>query len=217
MSNPALKRDWLTAGFRPLPASPLAPRWASKMRFINHLWFTTLLLAFAGPVFAQDGILISCADSPKDAVLSLPEPLNHWGSVYCTKYGHSVAAKERWIWSFPGAFAPVHLPAQMVREQPKEVGNAAYFKQVELQPLVGTLADDAVKKINESLGTRPDSPVANAYRLTLTNQDGKSHVVLFVQTADEEKAGKGMWAFWCGEGCKDGMPFMLLNYEGTGK
>lgn len=28
MSNPALKRDWLTAGFRPLPASPLAPRWA---------------------------------------------------------------------------------------------------------------------------------------------------------------------------------------------
>ena len=26
LSNPALKRDWLTAGFRPLPASPLAPR-----------------------------------------------------------------------------------------------------------------------------------------------------------------------------------------------
>ncbi|MFA6041142.1 MAG: hypothetical protein WC733_06545 [Methylophilus sp.] len=187
------------------------------MRFINYLWFMALLLAFARPVFAQDGILISCADSPKEAVLSLPEPLNHWGSIYCTQYGHTVAAKERWIWSFPGALAPVHLPAQMVHEQPKEVGNTAYFKQVDLQPLVGIAADDAAKKINESLRTRSDSPVANAYRLTLTNQDGKSHVVLLVQTADEVKADKGLWAFWCDEDCKDGMPFMLLNYEGAGK
>jgi hypothetical protein len=33
LANPALKRDWLTAGFRPLPASPLAPRYASLRRF----------------------------------------------------------------------------------------------------------------------------------------------------------------------------------------
>ena len=192
-------------------------RWASKMRFINHLLFTTLLLVFSGLVVAQDGILISCADSPKDAVLTLPAPLNHWGSVYCTKYGHAVAAKERWIWSFPGAFSPVHLPAQMVRQNPKEVGNAAYFKLISLEPLVGSAADDAAARINETLGTRSDSPVAVAYRLTLQNQDSGSHVVLFVQTVEEVKEGKGLWGLWCNESCKDGMPFMLLNYEGVGK
>ena len=121
------------------------------MRFINHLWFALLLLAFTGRAFAHDAILISCAGSPKDAVLTLPEPLSHWGSVYCTKYGHSVAAKERWIWSFPGAFAPVHLPAQMVRENPKEVGNSAYFKQIRLQPLTGTDADAPPRKSMEHL------------------------------------------------------------------
>jgi hypothetical protein len=187
------------------------------MIFITRLWFTTLSLAFSGLACAQDGILISCADSPQDAVLTLPDPLTSWGSVYCTKYGHSVAAKERWIWSFPGAFAPVHLPAQMVRENPKEVGNTAYFKQISLEPLASTAADDAVAKINGTLGTRADSPVANAYKLTLKNQDGKSHVVLFVQTVAEVKAGRGLWGLWCDESCKGGSPFMLLNYEGAGK
>lgn len=191
--------------------------WAPRMRFINHLLFTTLLLAFSGQSVAQDDILISCADSPKDAVLSLPAPLSHWGSVYCTKYGHAVAAKERWLWSFPGAFAPVHLPAQMVRRNPKELGNAAYFKQVNLETLLGNAADDAAAKINETLGARSDSPVAGAYRLTLQNQDGESHVVLFVQTVEEVKNGKGLWGLWCNESCKDGLPFMLLNYEGVGK
>jgi hypothetical protein len=187
------------------------------MRFLNPLFFATLLLVFAWQAFAQGDILLSCADAPKDAVLQLPAPLDQWGGIYCTKYGHSLTAKERWIWSFPGAFAPVHLPAQMVRENPKEVGHAAYFKQVDLQSLAGVAADDAAKKINGALGTRSDSPVANAYRLTLTNQAGQSHVVLFVQTVNELKDGKGLWAFWCDEGCKNGMPFMLLNYEGKGK
>lgn len=183
---------------------------------LHHLLFILLFALTSGQALAQESVLVSCDGAPSDAVLQLPEPLNRWGQIYCTKYGHSLAAKERWIWSFPGAFAPVHLPAQMVRDQPKELGHKAYFKQLEFVPLSGTAAEDAVQKINGT-SMRPDSAVATTFRLTLTNQSGQSHTVLFVQTINEVQAGKGLWGFWCNTGCTDGMPFMLLNYEGPKK
>lgn len=178
----------------------------------NLVLFTALLLS--GHSFAQESVLIPCDGAPPDAVLKLPAPLDRWGQIYCTKFGHSLAAKERWLWSFPGAFAPVHLPAQMVRSQPKEVGHAAHFKGIEMAPLSGRDAEDAAEKLTKALSAKPDSAIANAFRLTLTNQAEQKHVVLFVQTVNEVQEGKGLWALWCEAECKGGMPFMLLNYEG---
>ena len=128
-------------------------------------------------------------------------------------YGHTLAARERWVWSFPGAFAPVHLPAQMVREKPKEVRNAAYFKKIEFASLNAQDAEDAAAKINGKLGTKADSPVSSAYRLTLVNQEGGSHMILFAITKNEVELGKGHWGMWCDKTCAEGSPFMLLNYE----
>lgn len=162
---------------------------------------------------AQDDFLISCDGSPPESVLQLPPPLGDWGKIYCTRYGHTLAARERWVWSFPGAFAPVHLPAQMVREQPKEVRNAAYFKKIDLVLLEAHEAEDVAAKINGKLGTRADSPASSAYRLTLVNQEGGVHTVLFVITRKEVELGRGHWGMWCDKTCADGSPFMLLNYE----
>jgi hypothetical protein len=166
---------------------------------------------------AQDDFLIPCAGSPAESVLQLPPPLNDWGKVYCTKFGHTLAARDRWIWSFPSALAPVHLPAQMVRDQPKEVGNAAHFKKIELLALNGQDAQDVVAKINGKLGTRSNPPVSSAYRLTLVNQEGDTHEVLFAITKAEVELGKGHWGMWCDKNCADGSPFMLLNYEKQAK
>jgi len=185
------------------------------MHSLRTFAFFVFALLSSGLGFAQESVLIPCEGASSDAVLKLPAPLDRWGQIYCTKFGHSLAAKERWIWSFPGAFAPVHLPAQMVRSEPKEVGHAAYFKGIELVSLSGRDADDATEKLTKSLGAKPDSAVANAFRLTLTNQIEQRHVVLFVQTVSEVKEGKGLWALWCEAECKGGMPFMLLNYEGV--
>jgi hypothetical protein len=185
-----------------------------------HLWkfaASVILLGAATASAARDDFLISCAGSPPDAVLQLPAPLANWGRVYCTKYGHTLAAKDRWIWSFPGAYAPVHLPAQMVREHPRELRHAAYFKRIELVQLGNREAERAADRLNEKLGTRADSPVSSAYRLVLTNQDGGKHTILFVLTTREVEIGKGHWGIWCDEECKDGSPFMLLNYEGQQK
>ena len=105
----------------------------------------------------------------------------------------------------------------MVRDQPKEVGNAAYFKRIELLPLKGQDAQDAVAKINGKLGTRSNSPVSAAYRLTLVNQEGDTHEVLFAITQAEVELGKGHWGMWCAKNCSDGSPFMLLNHEKQAK
>ncbi|HMM77731.1 MAG TPA: hypothetical protein PJ986_18660 [Gammaproteobacteria bacterium] len=166
---------------------------------------------------AQENILIPCAGAPSEAVLQLPVPLSDWGEIYCTKFRHTLAAKQHWIWSFPGALAPVHLPAQMVREQPKEVRHAAYFRSLELVQLHGEEAEGVAAKINSKLGTRSDSPVSSAYRLTLTNQDEQAHMVLFAITAREVEIGKGHWGIWCDKDCANGSPFMLLKYEKPAK
>jgi len=184
------------------------------MHVLRNFVFLFFVSFSSSVSFAQESVLIPCDGVPPDAVLELPTPLDRWGQIYCTKFGHSLAAKERWLWTFPGAFAPVHLPAQMVRSQPKEVGHAAYFKSIELVALSGPDADAAAGKLTKALGAKPDSAIANAFRLTLTNQAEQKHVVLFVQTANEVQAGKSLWALWCEAECNGGMPFMLLNYEG---
>ena len=184
---------------------------------LRRIAASSVFIVAATNVAAQDDFLIPCTGSPPDAVLQLPAPLANWGQVYCTKFGHTLAAKDRWIWSFPGALAPVHLPAQMAREQPREVRHAAYFKRIELVQLGSQEAEGAAERLNRKLGTRADSPVSSAYRLLLTNQDGDSHTLLFVVTAREVELGKGHWGLWCDKGCIDGSPFMLLNYEGQRK
>lgn len=161
---------------------------------------------------AQQSIEIPCTGSPPEAVTELPEPLRQWGTIRCTVYGHVLAAKDKWVWSYPGAFAPVFLPAQMVRDNPARVGNSSYFKQLVFKKLDEAEASGAAAAINSKLGTRP-MPVDFAFDLTLTNNEGDAHQVRFVQTTEETKTGKGLWGFWCSPGCKDGQPFMLLNFE----
>ena len=175
--------------------------------------FVAVLIA-SGGTQAEESIETSCDGASANAVLKLPAPLNQWGQIRCTVYGHTLTAKDNWVWSYPGAFAPVHLPAQMVKDNPKKIGHKAYFKSVSFIRLEETDANAAAEKINTTLSAKYDSKIESAYRLTLTNNEGKSHVALFVRTESEFKDGRGFWGFWCKLGCDGGSPFMLLNYEG---
>jgi hypothetical protein len=181
---------------------------------MRKLLVLIILLCLSEIVTAQGDMLIPCDGAPAEAVMKLPEPLGSWGALYCTKYGHSIAAKEQWIWSFPGAFAPVHIPAQMVRSNPKEIGHAAFFKNIQLIELKGDSIIDAQVKFKNSFIAEWESPIAAAYRLILVNQADKNLEILFLITEDDIKDGRGHWALWCKKECQDGTPFMLLNYEG---
>ncbi len=100
-----------------------------------------ILLGIAIPSYA-DGIEITCDQSPQAAVLEIPEPANRFVHVLCTKYGHVIAPVAGWFWTPRGTFSPVFFPAQMVRENPEETGNAVYFSSITATPLDGKAAEE---------------------------------------------------------------------------
>ena len=38
-----------------------------------------------------------CAGSPPDAVMNLPAPLEKWGQITCTPYGHMLTSRDGWM------------------------------------------------------------------------------------------------------------------------
>jgi len=164
------------------------------------------LLLLSGSAWPQtDGVVVPCRDVPKDAVLDLPDPLNRWGAVLCTVYGHLIAPRDGFIWSFPGTFAPVHFPAQMVRSNPKEVGNGAYFVEISVDKLSPADGEKINTEFTKGLGVRHD-PVQNVYRLTAKNNSGGVHTAYFLTFPNND-----VWGLWCNEQCGRTPPFMVLD------
>ena len=164
------------------------------------------LVLMVTQVSAEDELEISCEGSPDSAVTSLPKPLSAWGQVVCTKYGHVIVPRKGWIWTQPGAFAPVVIPAQMVKVNPKDVGNSVYFSKIEMGPVSAAEARvplGFMKGFDQS-----SSPASQTiYRLAVTNSDGQSQTIYFVdQSGDPHK-----WAIWCKRQCKEASLFLLLN------
>lgn len=172
---------------------------------LKHAVFLMFVLAL--PITASAGQQGSCAGSPPQAVLKLPAPLSQWGTVVCTPYGHIISNHDGWIWSRPGAYSPVFVPSQMVRSNPKPLGNASYFTKIEFVPvsLSNKAAIDALAELNKHF----DPEVAsNAYRLYVTGSLGRSLVIYFF------RLGNSIWGIWCdkdGANCSSSSAFMVLD------
>lgn len=166
-----------------------------------------LLLALMPLVAVKAAPQGACAGSPGDAVLSLPSPLSDWASVVCTPYGHVISGRDGWIWTPPGAYAPVFVPSQMVRSKPEPIGNKAYFTKIAFveAPLSAKETKDALAAINEGMSAEPAS---KAYRLSATGYLGRSLVLYFFQF------GTSTWGIWCderGSQCSSSSAFMVLD------
>jgi hypothetical protein len=73
-----------------------------------------------------------CAGTPAGAVMTLPAPLDQWAELYCTEYGHVIAARDGWRWSLPGAYRAVFVPAQTGTDFPLTLGNTSYFTRIDM-------------------------------------------------------------------------------------
>jgi hypothetical protein len=149
-----------------------------------------------------------CSGTPDDAVMELPRPLDMWGGIVCTPYGHIVAPAEGWIWSNPGALSPVMIPSQMVRSNPKTVGNEIYFSDISIVQLSGTEAEASIAAFLE--GFDQSDPVPQVLEATFVSSTGKSLVLHFYPN---ESVDTGGWGAWCGSegGCRTDTRFMILN------
>ena len=83
--------------------------------------------------------VIDCAGSPPEAVMTLPLPLNKWGQITCTPYGHVLAPAGNWTWIWPDGSGTVFIPSQLVMSNPELLGNRSYFTDIEVTRVRGTV------------------------------------------------------------------------------
>jgi hypothetical protein len=118
-----------------------------------------------------------CIGSPSEAVMTLPTPLNKWGAIRCTPYGHVLAATGNWTWIWPDGSGTVFIPSQLVMNNPQLLGNRSYFTRIELSRVRGAEFDGAYATFREGLDLREVPP--DVYRADLTSVSGKVMRVYF--------------------------------------
>ena len=172
----------------------------------------TLFLLFLATSFgARADDDAGCSGDPPEAIVTLPSPLSDWGKIICTPYGYIISNQEGWIWSYPGGFAPVFIPSQMVRSDPKPIGSKSYFTQITLvdAPLTDKATKEALQALNKGLAPEPAS---KAYRLSATGSLGRTLTLYFFQ-----HGVKSTWGIWCdeqGSQCNSDAKFMVLDMRG---
>ncbi|HWD28818.1 MAG TPA: hypothetical protein VG387_16720 [Rhizomicrobium sp.] len=165
------------------------------------------LLDLAAPARAAD----CSGPAPVAAVTTLPAPLDTWGTVGCTPYGYVIANHPGWIWSEPGGYLPVYIPAQMVAKDPRPLGNTAYFTAIIVTKSAG--ADYAAAYAAYAKGFAPDAKKPDGYRLEATSVLGTKLTLFFFDYGDHA------WGIWCGMGkfaCNPDTRFMLLGPRKAG-
>lgn len=147
----------------------------------------------------------SCEGSPAEAVAVLPVPLDQWAAIYCTRYGHVIAAKEGLIWTRPGAYDPVFIPSQMVRRFPKELGNESYFRSIEFAKVDEEASKPAVSVFSELFPGDP--PPKAVFRLDAYSNSGRSLHAFLLDDGDATP-----WGIFCRDGeCDPASIFMILD------
>ena len=144
-----------------------------------------------------------CAGSPAEAVTKLPAPLSNWGQVMCTPYGHIITNLDGWVWTQPGAYAPVMIPTQMLRKNPEPLGNKAYFTQIAFTRVEGKEFETAYSAFIK--GFDDGGEKTTGYRLDVTSVSGKTLKLYFFESGDS------IWGIWCAKECDPMSRFILLN------
>src|SRR5262245_3636489 len=118
-----------------------------------------------------------CAGSPPEAVMTPPAPLNKWGGISCTPYGHVLAGHDNWVWIWPDGSGTVFIPSQLVMNNPQLLGNRSYFTHIEIMPVGGAEFDEAYATFREGMDLTETPP--DGYRADLTSVSGKVMRVYF--------------------------------------
>ncbi len=163
-------------------------------------YVTTILLALfsIGVARADD-----CTGTPAAAIMKLPPPLDKWGQIVCTPYGHIITARQGWLWNRPGAYSPVWVPAQMVKQDPAPLGNQSYFTKIDFTKVSGDELQIPYQAFSQFRSEGPPPPV---YRLDVTSISGSSLRLYFLDYPSSP------WGVWCSDGkCDSSQIFMILD------
>lgn len=171
--------------------------------------FSVLILAAAVLVFGAPSRAADesdCSGSPSAAVMTLPKPLDKWGKIACTQFGHVLASRENWVWMMPRQRTPVIVPSQMVDRMPAPLGNKSYFTAIEVTRVSGKEFEEAYKTFHRGFDERETKP--DGYRADLTSVSGK-HLTIYFFDYDTYA-----WGMECIAGvCEANSRFMILDKD----
>ena len=147
-----------------------------------------------------------CVGSPPEAVMTLPAPLDKWGEIACTPFGHVLTSKKGWLWILPTVRRPIFLPSQMVDRFPAPLGNKSYFTKIEAARISGDEFTRVYQIFHE--GFDPNETRPDGYRVELTSVSGQTLRVYFF---DYDTYA---WGIECrAGGCDRGTRFMILDKD----
>lgn len=171
---------------------------------LRWLFLTIIVSTVLFSIAASKARADDCAGTPAAAVTALPPPLAKWGALVCTPYGQIISNHDGWIWSNPGAYSPVFIPSQMVKSNPKPLGNQSYFTKIEMTKVNGDEFQSAYTAYHGNFA--PDTKIPVGYRLDLASVTGKKLILYFFDY------GTHAWGIWCGTGkCDPASRFMILD------
>jgi len=150
---------------------------------------------------------ISCKDGPKEMITEVPKLVHALASVKCTVYGQILTGADGVLWNYPGGFAPVIIPAQMVRAQPEKVNNKFHFTSVAAKKLSQSEAVEIYKGFGQGFDEMPKE-APKTIEIVATNQKGVTQKVYLFQLTPET-----MWGFSCQPTCKPEIAFMVMKFE----
>ncbi|HYM18853.1 MAG TPA: hypothetical protein VEU06_09840 [Micropepsaceae bacterium] len=136
--------------------------------------------------------------------MRLPAPLNKWGRIVCTPFGHVLSSHAGWAWIHPKAQQPVFVPAQMVDHDPLPMGNAMFFTKIELSKTDGDEFAHVFDIFHEGLDELNVTP--DIYRAQFTSVSGDQTELYFLDF------GAYAWGMWCPEGsCDADTRFIIVS------
>lgn len=170
-----------------------------------------LLMILFLPVFTiaeekEPEFEIPCSDAPRESVTEVPKMVSDVASIKCTIYGHILTGADGVLWNYPGAFAPVIIPSQMVRSEPEKVNHQFYFTSVTARSLNKEEAISAYKGLGDGFDVLKEAPAT--IEIIATNQKSMSQKVYLFQLGPET-----IWGYACQPTCKPEMSFMVLKFE----
>jgi len=72
-------------------------------------------------------------NAPEDAVFSIPEPINKWAQVTCSKYGHLVTYTQNFGWFSHKTKKLRSFGSQLASGEPQTGSHQYYFTNIEIE------------------------------------------------------------------------------------
>jgi hypothetical protein len=158
------------------------------MKFVLLLFIVIIpLKVLASPV--------SCEQSPEQAKIELPAPINKWALIFCSPAGHAVAPIDGDVWLAPNGKPFLFQSAGLMNPPKLESKHLSYFSGLSHRKLEGSAKNGTNMMLTKS--GLPEDQAFQPWQLDIVSNKGIRYNLFFY-----EKDGKVKHVLGCVNQCQ---------------